>query len=255
MLRPFVAPTDTMTEPRYAQIARTLAEGIADGRFAKGALLPSEAALGAQFAASRHTIREALSELVHAGLVTRRNGVGTIVEERQGDGGYDTALSSVEDLTQFAATNLRVIRRVDEIVADRDLAREIGGKPGSHWFHIASVRVSPKPQEPPVCWTDNYVLPQYSDLRQWLKDDPKALISDLIETRYGRRSVEVRQTIEATALKGEMAQELGAKPGTPALKIVRRYVDRAGEVFSTTISLHPQDRFKFSVTMRRSGRG
>ena len=241
-----------MSEPRYAQIARALAEGIADGGFPAGSLLPSEAALSERFGASRHTIREALSELSQAGLVTRRHGGGPLGGARAGAAGYEPTLASLEDLTQFAARHLRVIRAVDEVRTSRDLARAIGAKPGSRWLHIASLRVSSTPGEPPVCWTDTYAPPHYGALRDHLADDPSALISDVIEKRFGRRSVEVRQTIEAAALTDEIARALLAPPGAPALRIVRRYLDRAGEVVSTTISLHPAGRFVFSMTMRRS---
>lgn len=243
-----------MAEPRYALIARILAEGIAEGRYPAGSLLPSEAALSKRFEASRHTIREALGELAQSGLVSRRNGVGTLVEARDMAGGFDASLASLEDLTQFAATHRRVIRAVNEVVADRDLARAVGVKPGTRWLHIASVRVSSEKGQPPVCWTDNYVPAHYAALRELLEDNPSALISDVIETRFGRRSVEVRQTIEAAALPEAAARELDATPGGPALRIVRRYLDRAGEAVSTTISLHPAGRFVFSMTLRRAAR-
>ena len=99
------------------------------------------------------------------------------------------------------------------------------------------------------------MLPEYSGLRRLLRRDPSALISDLIEKRYGRRSAEVQQTITATGVAAAIAGELQVEPGSPALKIIRRYVDRAGEVFSTTISIHPEGRFKFSMVLRRTSRG
>lgn len=243
-----------MSEPLYALVARKITEGISAGRFPVGTLLPSEAALCEQFAASRHTVREAIRELIELGLVTRRNGIGTRVESTQQTRGYDHTLASLEDLIQFAATNVRILKKVEDIVADRALAREIGCEPGSNWLHIATVRADKNPRNPPICWTDSYVLPQYSGLRTLLKGDSTALISDLIEKRYGRRSAEVQQSITATGVPAAMANELGVKPGSSALKIVRRYVDRAGEAFSTTVSIHPEGRFKFSMVLRRSAR-
>ena len=245
------APNATMNEPLYAQVARSLAEGIAAGRFAVGTLLPSEAACN-QYGTSRHTVREALRELVDLGLVSRANGIGTRVEAMQKSAGYDHSLASLDDLVQLAAKNLRIVKKVDEIVADRKLALEIGCKPGVRWMHIASVRADEDPQRPPICWTDNYILPQYGGVRRLLKRDPSALISDLIEKQYGRRSAEVQQSITATGVSARIAGELQAEPGSPALKIIRRYVDRAGEAFSTTVSIHPEGRFKFSMVLKRS---
>lgn len=244
-----------MSEPLYAQVARGLAEAIAAGRHPVGSLLPSEAALCGHFGASRHTIREALRELVDAGLVSRINGVGTRVEAARRDSGYDHSLASLDDLVQLAAKNERIVKKVDEVVADRALAAEIGCKPGSRWLHIASTRADADPRRPPICWTDNYVLPKYAGIRKLIRRDPRALISELIERHYGWQSAEVRQAITAIGVPAAVAGELGVAPGAPALKIVRQYVDRAGESYSTTISIHPEGRFKFSMVLKRSSRG
>jgi len=60
--------------------------------------------------------------------------------------------------------------------------------------------------------------------------------------------------VTATGVPARIASELKVEPGSPALKIVRRYLDRAGECFSTTISIHPEGRFKFSMTLKWSAR-
>ncbi len=243
-----------MSDPLYAQVAKSLAEAIASGRHPVGTLLPSEAALCEQFGASRHTIREALRELVASGLVSRLNGVGTRVDAIQKSAVYDQSLASLDDLVQMAATNLRVVKKVDEVVADRALAAEIGCEAGSRWMHIASTRADTNPRRPPICWTDNYVLPKYAGIRKHIRRDPKALISELIERHYGWQSAEVHQSITAVGVPAAVAGELAVEPGSPALKIIRRYVDRAGECYSTTVSIHPEGRFKFSMVLKRASR-
>jgi DNA-binding GntR family transcriptional regulator len=241
-----------MSETLYAQIARKLTEGIVSGKFPLGALLPSEKELCEEFNASRHTVREALRELLDIGLVSRRKGVGTIVEQRQQAHGYNHSLASLDDLVQLATTNLRVVKKVDDVVADHDLAEAIGCAPGSHWLHIASVRQGEQPLDPPICRTDSYVAPVYSGLKKLVKKNPTALISDLIEQQYGRRSVEVRQSVTAVAISPELARELDASAGSPALKIIRRYVDHVGKTYETTISIHPADRYTFSMVLKRA---
>ena len=54
-------------------------EGIAEGRYAVGGLLPSEAELCRQLGVSRTTLREAMRALRDRGLVMSRAGVGTRV--------------------------------------------------------------------------------------------------------------------------------------------------------------------------------
>ena len=73
----------------------------------------------------------------------------------------------------------------------------------------------------------------------------------MIETRFGRRIAEVRQTIEATAVSAALAEALRAEPDSPALKIVRHYVDQAGEAFEISVSVHPIGRFRFTMRLKR----
>jgi GntR family histidine utilization transcriptional repressor len=71
------ASTVRSVAPPYARVKQHLKDGLAQGRWAPGALMPSEAELVAQFAVSRMTVNRALRELQAEGLVQRTQGVGT----------------------------------------------------------------------------------------------------------------------------------------------------------------------------------
>ena len=240
-----------MGETRYALVARDLVEGIHSGRFPVGSMLPTELELSERFGVSRHTVRAALKELKDLGLVSRRKRVGTRVEAAKRSGGYFQSLASVEDLVQLAATHVRVVREVEDIVADRALAKSLGCAPGSRWLRISSLRLDKDKTAAPICWTDVYVDAAYSGLRRIVRRSPRVLISSMIEERYGRRVAEVQQSISAVAIPVVLAEKLGAKPNTPALKIVRHYLDEAGDPFEISSSIHPADRFTFSMRLKR----
>jgi DNA-binding GntR family transcriptional regulator len=74
----------------------------------------------------------------------------------------------------------------------------------------------------------------------------------LIEARYGRRIAQIHQEIQAVALPERLAPELNAQAGSPALKIVRRYVDAARQVVEVTVTVHPADRFTFAMQLNRT---
>jgi DNA-binding LacI/PurR family transcriptional regulator len=69
--------------PLYRQIIEKLSAAILGGQYATGARLPTEAALGKTFGASRLTVNRALRELQLAGLIERRVGSGSFVSERR----------------------------------------------------------------------------------------------------------------------------------------------------------------------------
>ena len=241
-----------MNEPLYARIARALAQKITAGELLPGGALPPEAELCRLYSASRHTVRSALRELTDLGLVNSRHGVGSFVAEAGvRRGGFDQSLDSIDDLVQLAESNQRVVMKVDEVVADHALAREIGCAPGTRRAHFASIRLDVDPAQPPICWTDNYVDPAYAGVEAMVRENPSALVSTLIEQSYGRRSVEVHQSITAVGVPAALAEVLKAPPDSPALKIVRNYLDRRGITFETTVTIHPLGRFQLQMVLRR----
>lgn len=63
------------------ELVSALEQRIQDGRLAPGEKLPTEAAVMAEYGVSRTVVREAISRLQAAGLVSTRHGVGTFVSE------------------------------------------------------------------------------------------------------------------------------------------------------------------------------
>ncbi|MGW0501460.1 GntR family transcriptional regulator [Micromonospora sp. NPDC003241] len=73
-------PTPSYGLPRYRSIADELQRRIDEGEIQAGSLLPSEAALSAEFRASRGTIRKAIAILRDTGSVTTDHGRGTCLK-------------------------------------------------------------------------------------------------------------------------------------------------------------------------------
>jgi GntR family transcriptional regulator, arabinose operon transcriptional repressor len=78
------------SDPKYQQVYTALRREIESGRLRKGDRVPSEAALGREFGASRITVGRAVRELQRSGLVDRRAGSGTYVKAAPATG---TAMS------------------------------------------------------------------------------------------------------------------------------------------------------------------
>ncbi len=71
--------------PPYARVKQALKDGLSEGRWHAGDLMPSEAELVAQFGVSRMTVSRALRELLAEGLVDRVQGVGTFAAQLHRD--------------------------------------------------------------------------------------------------------------------------------------------------------------------------
>jgi len=233
----------------YSKISEALAHRIASGRYAVGEAIPTENELAEEFDASRHTIRAALRQLQDLGLISRRRGSGTIVQAQRATAGYSQSLSSLEDLVQLAARTPRTVHRMREVVMDTALAELLGCAPGSRWLCISSTRG--EPGRAPIVWTDLYVDAHYKAIRPLVKQHPDRLVSDLIETHYGRRIASVQQTIAGAAIPAEHAKALEIEPDAPGLMILRHYRDQAGAMLLASVSYHPADRYRFTTTLIR----
>ena len=63
----------------WQAIADAIRSDLAEGRYAPGDKLPTEAALAERFGVNRHTVRHGISALVEEGLIRTRRGAGAFV--------------------------------------------------------------------------------------------------------------------------------------------------------------------------------
>ncbi len=242
-------------ETRYAFVARALAEAIADGRHPVGTLLPNELDLAEHFAVSRSTVRAAMRELQASGLVSRRKSAGTRVEASDAagrPGGFSQSLDTIEAVQQYGVETERRVQDVANVVADRDLARRMGSRPGRRWLRISFMRLVPgNAAAKPICWTDVYIDAAFGPEVRARLHGHAGIYGTLVETISGRRIGEIRQDITATGVPDRVAEALEAEPGSPALAIRRQYILNPASLAEISLSIHPADRYSYSTRLRR----
>jgi GntR family transcriptional regulator len=86
--------------PLHRQLYLVLHDEIGRGVLGPGDGLPTEQSLCDQFGVSRITVRRALADLVEAGLIERRHGVGSFVTERPPAGRKVAGGSYLDELRQ-----------------------------------------------------------------------------------------------------------------------------------------------------------
>lgn len=241
-----------LAKPRYAQITDELVAQIADGRYAVGELLPTEAALCARFRVSRHTAREALRRLGHLGLVERRQGSGTRVKAQQSPAQYQQFVQSLEELLQYGPTTRLAVRRARRERAARAIARLMGLGSGVEVVHVSGLRFQ-RGHELPFATTEIYVVPRRStDVRALL--DLGISVYALIELFNVRRLGRVEQVLSAATLTAPAARKLGVEPGSAALVAQRRYFGEDGRLFALALTTHAAHRFAYESVLSRESR-
>lgn len=245
-------------QPLYLQMAERLAQGIEEGHYAVGSMLPTEAELCAQFGASRFTVREAIKQLQKLGMVTTRHGTGTEVLARHATRGrFSFSFDSVGEFLHSARETRIIKPEVESVTADRAIARAMGCEVGQPLLRIHHRRavLTPKGRAArPVALNEAYVLSIYDGIRSDL-DLCRTTISDLIESRYGVSTARIEQTIEPCVLTNEQAKVLEVDTGSLGLRLQRRYVSTRGDVFEYVSSVQAGEEARISMTMRTADSG
>ena len=240
-------------QPRYLQVARELKRSIADGSYPVGARLPTELELCEQFGISRFTARAAVRILSSAGLVVRRQRVGTVVVATPDDARYSHDAASLRDLLQYAQdTELRLMY-IGKVALTKAQAREFGVKPGEEWTYAIGMRHEAKTNgngDRPFCLTRLYLNPALKGIETRLRARKTAVYA-LIENEYKIPIERVEQDFHAVVLDADDAANLGAQVGAPALRIVRRYYSDDGRLLELADNVHPSDRFTYQMQLRK----
>jgi len=249
-----VAATPEDPGPRYLQIARELTAAIASGRYPVGSRLPTELELCEHFAISRFTAREAVRVLSTAGLVTRRQRVGTVVIATPDEARYTHAASSVSDLFQYAQdTELRLIY-IGKLALARDRAQQFGAKVGDEWTYAMGLRtettLAPAKDRRPICVTRLFLNPLLKGIESKLRERKTAVYA-IIEREYKLNIQRVEQELQSVALDADDAANLGTEAGSPALLVLRRYYDDRDQLLEVAENIHPGDRFTYRMQLRK----
>ena len=227
----------TKKELLWVQLARDLAYAIATGRYPVGTLLPKELDICRKTGLSRHTVRAALDHLQRTGLIKRTPHVGTEVVARCAARGFAYAREVCQSI---------------HVKVDKEKAQELGLPAGTSWVRLTNIRAGDKPEDPPVVCTQVFIPEVWEDVVAAAAREPETLIATLINRMHGVVCSEVKQDVSAVAMPVDQAAWLQCKPGVPALKIRRVYLDESGKPLEVSVSWHPGDRYSFSISLQQN---
>lgn len=235
--------------PRHRQIADAIREDIRTGRYKLGEKLPTEERLTGLFNTSRPTLRQALGTLAAEGLILRRPRTGSTVIATHEPVVLSHAVSSVEQLLDYPGGMTRKVVATRFIKADHELASLLHCAPGKDWFHISALRY-PAGSTVPLCWTDFYILPRYAGVTKHRKHNQIPVCQQIVEM-YDEVIEQADIEVFARRIPASLAGPLKAPADSPALVVMRTYTGSDGEVFETTVSTHPEERYRYRFEFRR----
>jgi GntR family transcriptional regulator len=244
---PVLDPENRM--PLYHQIENHLRDVIGSGAWKAGEAIPPERLLMEQYGVSRITIRQALANLVAAGLLYRKHGRGTFVaglQDRPITESLANLTGHLEEL-QLRGLNPRVeVLALETRPMTAEIAEDLGRSPGAEgWYLYRLVTVDQQPLMLSTVW-----LPR--DLGIELNEEVlKQYGMALLLTQNGIFPLRGRQRIGATGAGPEEARLLGIGTGEAVLRVSRVILGAADRPLVWFRTLYRADRYEYEVELKR----
>ncbi len=220
----------------YARVKKHLKDGLARGRWAPGALMPSEAELVAQFAVSRMTVNRALRELQAEGMVQRTQGVGTFAAPLHRVSSTLTIRDLHDEIESRGHQHQAVVHEQRAERASAALSAQLGVAGGSRVFHTLIAHLE---NGVPLQCEDRYVNPACA---------PDYLNQDFTRTTPTHYLFEAtalwraQYSIESSRPTAQEAKLLSIADDEPCLVVTRRTFTRNAAITIARL-VHPGTRY------------
>lgn len=203
--------------PKHYQLVQILREMITSGQLKPGDQLPTEEALCSQYGVSRGTVRQALSSLVHANLVSRQAGRGTFVNPYDDHSPHFTLGSFVEEMRRQGCEPHTRLLKCRVIPAPPDIQRRLRLRPRTPVIHIERLRLA---NDLPVLYERRYLAERLCPhlVQHDLENES---IHALLTRHYNIPLTRAVHTIQVHLLTRQEAKLLQVPPGTPAFSVDR----------------------------------
>ena len=223
--------------PSFARVKQFLKDGLAAGRWAPGALMPSEAELVAIFGVSRMTVNRALRELQAEGLVLRTQGVGTFAAPLHKVSSTLTIRDLHEEIVGRGHHHDARVQLQRREAAAPALAAQLGLAAGAEVFHTLIVHHE---DGVPLQCEDRYVNPACAPGYLGYDFSRVTPTQALFETTALWRA---QYAIEAARPTAQEARLLQIAPDEPCLVVVRRTFTRDAAITIARL-VHPGSRYQ-----------
>jgi DNA-binding GntR family transcriptional regulator len=241
----------------YVDVAAEIRSRIAKGTLAPGSRLPSLSEFVDQFGVSAITIRRALGELMHEGLIEGHQGLGVFVKAipkihrvLAGDPN-----STIGDEIARAGFKPRLAEiGYSQIKATEEIASRLKVTSGSNIFRHQKVTYA---DEEPVALHSLFMRPK---LAHALRDELSHLFIFKVLEDHKLLIASLRCEFSAVPLGEEQARVFRLQPGQPMMRVDYTHFDKSGAPLLLGQTVCRADRFVFEVnlprkTVRGNGRG
>lgn len=221
--------------PLYSQIASSLRREVEIGMWPVGAKLPSISQMADRFGVANQTMRQAVGLLEDEGLVLRRQGVGTVVQNNPRDLHWlqlPTDWDSLVGLLDMLNVRVMLVEASDRMPR----TRENEGKPEGAFKYVKRVHYH---GDQPFCVIEFYLAAEIymRAPRQFRKKTVIPILARMKGVDIG----DVTQSIGIDVADAEAAKHLDIPLANPVARVRRSISDKKGDLIYVAEALYRSD--------------
>ena len=232
--------------PLYRRVEEHIREQVAAGALVPGDLVPSENQLVRSLGVSQGTVKKALDNLVHAGLLYRHQGKGTYVSRID----FNDSLFRFFSYGDQSGDAVRIHKRTPSRSlkrGTRDVYARLGVATGRRLLCIERVGyVDEQPVLTETSWWVADLVPGLEDERIHIPD----LMYAVVVERFGLPVVRCDETLTAELASNATARSLHVEPGAPLLCLRRLAYTTDARPIEYRITRGRGDRFSYKAQIR-----
>ncbi|MCA1010319.1 phosphonate metabolism transcriptional regulator PhnF [Halobacillus halophilus] len=232
--------------PIYYQIEENIKQRISNGEYQPNDMIPSERILSENYAVSRMTVRQAITNLVNEGVLYREKGRGTFIAENKIEQSLKGLTSFTEDMKTRGMTASSKLLDFEKVTASVEISRKLEIEENAEIYRLQRIRYAD--QKPMAIETNFLPVTMFPDLK---KEDVQGSLYDYVEKNKRQKIGKASQIIEATIANEDQATLLEIPPGSAVLHIERHSFLEDGTPFEVVKSSYRADRYKFSSDITR----
>jgi len=230
--------------PLHIQTEELLRKTIKQPQYLKGKHLPNEIELAQQLNISRGTLRQAINKLVIEGLLIRKKGVGTKVNNIV----HSRALSWLSFSQEMAVQGTPVKNfelKLSWVKPDQSVANFFEIRGNKEVLKLERLRGRP---EGPFVYFVSFFHPRIGLTGT---EDFKRPLYEILESEYHVVANLSKEEISARAADKFLATKLQLEPGSPVLFRKRFVFDQAERPIEYNLGYYRADSFIYTIESRR----
>lgn len=166
--------------PLYKQLKEELKNSIKKGTLIHGEKIPTEIELSEIYKVSRITIRKAVEELVKEGLLLKKQGKGTFVQQNKIQRKIDNLLSFTESCEINGMIPSSIVTKKEILIPTEEQIEEMGLKKSEKVLFIQRIRLADG--FPIMCENNYFPYPKFEFL---ISEALNTSLYSLLKDKYG----------------------------------------------------------------------